>query len=207
MINVAIVDDDREVRDGIVLLINGTQNYRCVGAYGSAQEAVDRIPELDVQVVLKDINMPHMSGIECVVRLKNLQPSLQIMMLTSFEDDEKIFQSLVAGASGYLLKKTPPAKLLEAIEEIYHGGSPMSNQIARKVVETFQSGGNSSKEMIGLTQREQEILSHLAKGYRYKEIAEALFISVETVRTHLRNIYEKLHVRSRTEAVLKYLKK
>ncbi len=207
MINVAIVDDDREVRDGIVLLINGTQNYRCVGAYGSAQEAVDRIPELDVQVVLMDINMPHMSGIECVVRLKNLQPSLQIMMLTSFEDDEKIFQSLVAGASGYLLKKTPPAKLLEAIEEIYHGGSPMSNQIARKVVETFQSGGNSSKEMVGLTQREQEILSHLAKGYRYKEIAEALFISVETVRTHLRNIYEKLHVRSRTEAVLKYLKK
>ena len=207
MINVAIVDDDREVRDGIVLLINGTQNYRCVGAYGSAQEAVDRIPELDVQVVLMDINMPHMSGIECVVRLKNLQPSLQIMMLTSFEDDEKIFQSLVAGASGYLLKKTPPAKLLEAIEEIHHGGSPMSNQIARKVVETFQSAGNASKDTVGLTQREQEILSHLAKGYRYKEIADALFISVETVRTHLRNIYEKLHVRSRTEAVLKYLKK
>jgi len=207
MINVAIVDDDREVREGIALLINGTQNYRCVGAYGSAQEAVEKIPGLGVHVVLMDINMPHTTGIECVVRLKQLQPSLQIMMLTSFEDDEKIFQSLVAGASGYMLKKTPPAKLLEAIEEIYNGGSPMSNQIARKVVETFQSGGSASKDTTGLTQREQEILSHLAKGYRYKEIADTLFISVETVRTHLRNIYEKLHVRSRTEAVLKYLKK
>jgi DNA-binding NarL/FixJ family response regulator len=207
MINVAIVDDDREVREGIALLINGTQNYRCVGAYGSAQEAIEQIPRLEVHVVLMDINMPHTSGIECVVRLKHLQPSLQIMMLTSFEDDEKIFQSLVAGASGYLLKKTPPAKLLEAIEELHNGGSPMSNQIARKVVETFQPWGNASKDTVGLTQREQEILSHLAKGYRYKEIADALFISVETVRTHLRNIYEKLHVRSRTEAVLKYFNK
>ena len=154
-----------------------------------------------------DINMPNTSGIECVAKLKALQPTLQIMMLTSFEDNEKIFQSLIAGASGYLLKKTPPTKLLEAIDELHNGGSPMSNQIARKVVETFRTQPVGSKDTVGLTEREQEILSHLAKGYRYKEIADTLFISVETVRTHLRNIYEKLHVRSRTEAVLKYFNK
>jgi DNA-binding NarL/FixJ family response regulator len=207
MITVAIVDDDKDVRDGIAVLINGTAGYQCVGAYSNAEEAVDQIPRFAIDVVLMDINMPQVSGIECVTKLKLRQPSLQIMMLTSFEDDEKIFQSLLAGASGYLLKKTPPAKLLEAIEEIHNGGSPMSNQIARKVVETFQRGKSVADETIGLTQREQEILSHLAKGYRYKEIADALFISVETVRTHLRNIYDKLHVRSRTEAVLKYLKR
>ncbi|HTX18193.1 MAG TPA: response regulator transcription factor [Bacteroidota bacterium] len=207
MIRVVIVDDDAEVRDGIAFLINGTQGYRCVGSYGSAQEALEHVPRLEVDVVLMDINMPNTSGIECVAKLKQERPALQIMMLTAFEDDEKIFQSLVAGASGYLLKKTPPAKLLEAIEELHHGGSPMSSQIARKVVETFQWGRSSAKETVDLTEREHEILSHLAKGYRYKEIADALFISVETVRTHLRNIYEKLHVRSRTEAVLKYLKK
>ena len=207
MITVAIVDDDKDVRDGIAVLINGTGGYQCVGAYASAEEAIDQIPKAAIDVVLMDINMPQVSGIECVTKLKQRQPSLQIMMLTSFEDDDKIFQSLLAGASGYLLKKTPPAKLLEAIEEIHKGGSPMSNQIARKVVETFQRSASPQDETINLTQREQEILSHLAKGYRYKEIADTLFISVETVRTHLRNIYDKLHVRSRTEAVLKYLKR
>lgn len=207
MITVAIVDDDKDVRDGIAVLINGTSGYQCVGAYASAEEAIEQIPKSAIDVVLMDINMPQISGIECVTKLKLRQPSLQIMMLTSFEDDDKIFQSLLAGASGYLLKKTPPAKLLEAIEEIHKGGSPMSNQIARKVVETFQRSASPQDETINLTQREQEILSHLAKGYRYKEIADALFISVETVRTHLRNIYDKLHVRSRTEAVLKYLKR
>ncbi|HTR80466.1 MAG TPA: response regulator transcription factor [Bacteroidota bacterium] len=207
MIHVVIVDDDSEVRNGIAMLINGTHGYRCVGAYGNAQEALDQVPHLSVDVVLMDINMPNTSGIECVAKLKALQPTLQIMMLTSFEDNEKIFQSLIAGASGYLLKKTPPTKLLEAIDELHNGGSPMSNQIARKVVETFRTQPVGSKDTVGLTEREQEILSHLAKGYRYKEIADTLFISVETVRTHLRNIYEKLHVRSRTEAVLKYFNK
>ena len=143
MITVAIVDDDKDVRDGIAILINGTSGYQCVGAFSGAEQALDQIPRLAIDVVLMDINMPQISGIECVTKLKLLQPSLQIMMLTSFEDDEKIFQSLLAGASGYLLKKTPPAKLLEAIEEIYNGGSPMSNQIARKVVETFQRGGSA----------------------------------------------------------------
>lgn len=207
MITVAIVDDDKDVRDGIAVLINGTSGYQCVGAFASAEEAIGQIPKFAIDVVLMDINMPQTSGIECVTKLKLRQPSLQIMMLTSFEDDDKIFQSLLAGASGYLLKKTPPAKLLEAIEEIHKGGSPMSNQIARKVVETFQRSASAVNETVNLTQREQEILSHLAKGYRYKEIADTLFISVETVRTHLRNIYDKLHVRSRTEAVLKYLKR
>ena len=154
-------------------------------------------------VVLMDINLPRMSGIECTRRLKERQPDVPIMMLTIYEDDEKIFDSLTAGASGYLLKKTPPAKLLDAILELHNGGSPMSSRIARKVVETFRALGTSSKEIENLSKRESEILSHLAKGYRYKEIADTLFISIETVRTHIRNIYEKLHVRSRSEAVLK----
>ena len=143
MITVAIVDDDKDVRDGIAVLINGTSGYQCVGAFASAEEAIGQIPKFAIDVVLMDINMPQTSGIECVTKLKLRQPSLQIMMLTSFEDDDKIFQSLLAGASGYLLKKTPPAKLLEAIEEIHKGGSPMSNQIARKVVETFQRSASA----------------------------------------------------------------
>ena len=207
MITVSIVDDDREVRDGIAQLINGTTGFRCIGLHETGAEALEHIPGNGIDVVLMDINMPRMSGIECVKILKQREPSLQIMMLTSFEDDDKIFESLLAGASGYLLKKTPPAKLLEAIDELRNGGSPMSSSIARKVVEMFQTRDTPPGTTTTLTQREQEILSYLAKGYRYKEIADTLFISVETVRTHLRNISEKLHVRSRTEAVLKYLRK
>ena len=203
MINVAIVEDEDEVREGLAVLINGSEGFRCILTYPSAEKALPDILTNKPDVVLMDINLPGMSGIECTRKLKARQPDLPIMVLTVYDDDEKIFESLKAGASGYLLKKTPPAKLLEAILELHNGGSPMSSRIARKVVQAFQAMGPSSKDTENLSKREHEILSYLAKGYRYKEIAETLFISIETVRTHLRNIYEKLHVRSRSEAVLK----
>ncbi len=203
MINVAIVEDEDEVREGLAVLINGSDGFRCVQRYSSAEKALPEIVKNKADVVLMDINLPGMSGIECMRQLKAHQPDLPIMVLTVYDDDEKIFESLKAGASGYLLKKTPPVKILDAIVELYNGGSPMSSRIARKVVQTFQATSPSSEEAENLSKREHEILLYLAKGYRYKEIAEALFISIETVRTHLRNIYEKLHVRSRSEAVLK----
>ncbi len=207
IITVAIVEDLDDIRNGLAVLINGSQGFQCVGVFPNGEEALKEIPTLKPDVVLMDIDMPKMNGIDCIKALKQHLPTLQITMLTVFEDDEKIFQSLQAGASGYLLKKTQPAKLLEAIQELFDGGSPMSSQIARKVVATFQQPATVSNTAQTLSQREQEILSYLAKGFRYKEIADTLFISVETVRTHLRNVYEKLHVRSRTEAVLKYLNK
>jgi DNA-binding NarL/FixJ family response regulator len=185
------------------MLFNGSEGFRCVHTYSSAEKALPDIVKNKPDVVLMDINLPGISGIECTRQLKAHQPGLPIMVLTVYDDDEKIFESLKAGASGYLLKKTPPAKILEAIAELHNGGSPMSSRIARKVVQTFHAIGTSSEETENLSKREHEILIYLAKGYRYKEIAEALFISIETVRTHLRNIYEKLHVRSRSEAVLK----
>jgi DNA-binding NarL/FixJ family response regulator len=203
MINVAIVEDEDNVRKGLAALINGSEGFRCVLTYSSAEKALPELLKNSPNVVLMDLNLPGMSGIECIRRLKARQPALPIMVLTVYEDDDKIFESLRAGASGYLLKKTPPAKLLEAILDLQNGGSPMSSSIARKVVQTLQAMGPSSKEAENLSKREHEILAYLAKGYRYKEIADALFISIETVRTHLHNIYEKLHVRSRSEAVLK----
>jgi DNA-binding NarL/FixJ family response regulator len=203
MINVAIVEDEDNVRKGLAALINGSEGFRCVLTYSSAEKALPELLKNSPNVVLMDLNLPGMSGIECIRRLKARQPALPIMVLTVYEDDDKIFESLRAGATGYLLKKTPPAKLLEAILDLQNGGSPMSSSIARKVVQTLQAMGPSSKEAENLSKREHEILAYLAKGYRYKEIADALFISIETVRTHLHNIYEKLHVRSRSEAVLK----
>jgi DNA-binding NarL/FixJ family response regulator len=207
IINVAIVEDNNKIREGLAAIIDGSEGFRCKAKYESAEEALRKLPEENPEVVLMDINLPGMSGIECVIRLKEILPNVQVMMLTVYEDDEVIFKSLVAGATGYILKRTPPAELLEAIQEIHGGGSPMSDQIARKVVQAFQQMGKSSKETENLSERENEILSYLSKGYYDKEIADKLFLSVKTVRTHLRNIYKKLHVRSRTEAVLKYLQK
>lgn len=207
IITVSIVEDSTEIRQGLCALIGGSAGFSCMGLYADGSEALENIPHQTPDVVLMDIDMPKMNGIECIYKLKKVIPHLQIMMLTVFEDDEKIFKSLQAGASGYLLKKTSPAKLLEAIEELYNGGSPMSGQIARKVIQVFQKSTESNREKDGLSKRENEILSFLAKGHRYKEIADELFISVETARTHIHKIYEKLHVRSRTEAVLKYLNK
>jgi DNA-binding NarL/FixJ family response regulator len=206
-INVAIVEDIDDIREGLAALINGSEKFRCAVAYANAEAALEQLPELEPDIVLMDIGLPGMSGIECIQRLKAQCPQLQIMMLTIYEDDEKIFDSLKAGATGYILKKTPPARLLEAIQDLHNGGSPMSSQIARKVVQTFQQNHQPAPAAEQLSKREQEILAYLAKGHLYKEIAATLHISVETVRTHLRNVYEKLHVRTRTEAVLKYLQK
>lgn len=206
-IKVAIIEDNERIREGLATIIDGSGGFECSAAYESAEEALRKLPAYNADVVLMDIQLPGMSGIECVEKLKERRPELQIMMLTVYEDDEKVFKSLVAGATGYILKRTPPAELLDAIRELHDGGSPMSDQIARKVVQAFQQVGKSSKETENLSEREVEILAYLAKGYHDKEIADHFFLSVKTVRTHLRNIYQKLHVRSRTEAVLKYLRK
>lgn len=206
-IKVAIVEDSDKIREGLTGIIDGSDGFECSAAYESAEEALRFLPAYKPDVVLMDIQLPRMSGIECVEKLKVQNPDIQVMMLTVYEDDEKVFKSILAGASGYILKRTPPAELLEAIRELHEGGSPMSDQIARKVVQAFQQMGKSSKETENLSSREMEILSYLARGYNDKEIADKLFLSIKTVRTHLRNIYKKLHVRSRTEAVLKYLRK
>jgi DNA-binding NarL/FixJ family response regulator len=206
-IRVAIVEDIKKIREGIASLIDGSDGFQCTELYESAEEALRCIPANHPDVVLMDIKLPRMSGIECVEKLKERTPNLEIMMLTSFEDNDKVFKSIVAGASGYILKSTPPAELLKAIRDIHEGGSPMSDQIARKVIQAFRKMGTSSKETENLSERETEILSYLAKGYQDKEIADTLFLSIKTIRTHLRNIYQKLHVRSRVEAVLLFLKK
>jgi DNA-binding NarL/FixJ family response regulator len=206
-IRIAVVEDDKTVREGLQMLLNGSPGYSCVAAYGTGEDALAGIPETRPDVVLMDINLPGINGIECILKLKAQDLPLLFIMLTVFEDPDAIFQSLSAGACGYLLKHTPPVKLLEAIKEVYRGGSPMSGEIARKVVQSFQHNPTKTNTSENLTKREEEILGFLAQGYFYKEIAGLLFISVETVRTHIRNIYEKLQVRTRTEAILKYLEK
>lgn len=202
-IRVALVEDDPDVRAGLELLLNTSACSVCAGAFSSAEEALKSLPAIQASIVLMDINLPGMSGIECIRRLKSLVPGVQIMMLTVFEDHDRIFESLSAGASGYLLKQTPPAKLLDAISELSQGGAPMSSQIARRVVEVFQQPANPEDKASVLSPREKEIIALLAKGFLYKEIANELGLSVETIRTHIHNIYEKLHVRTRTEAVMK----
>ena len=204
-ITVAIVEDDPCIRESLMVLINGTPGFRCVGGFANAESALLRLPEVNPEVILMDIFLPKLSGIECVRQLKTRLPSVQIVMLTGFEDDELVFDSLAAGASGYLLKRTAPARILEAIDEVRSGGSPMSSYVARKVVQTFQKAAQPAQPEFSISQREEEILALLAKGRRYKEIADSLAISIDTVRTHVRRIYEKLHVHSRTEAVVKFL--
>ena len=178
---------------------------RCLHAYANGEEALQGMSTATPDVVLMDINLPGMSGIQCVAQLKERLPKLQVLMLTMYEDRDLIFDSLRAGASGYLLKNMPPVELVEAVEQVHAGGSPMSMQIARKVVSHFQRIKQPSSEMEQLTKREHEILALLAKGYLYKEIADQLGISLSTVRAHLHAVYEKLHVQSRTEAVVKFL--
>jgi DNA-binding NarL/FixJ family response regulator len=207
MITVCIVEDDQRVRESLAVLINGTENVRCTATYSTGEAALVDVARKKPDVVLMDINLPGISGIECVRKLKAQMPKLQILMLTMYEDDDNVFQSLVAGASGYLVKRTSPAELLKAIEEVHSGASPMSGKIARTVVQYFQSLRKAEPRAEYLSPREEEILNLLVKGYRYKEIADALSISFETVRSHLKNIYDKLHVHSRTEAVVKYLNK
>lgn len=206
-IRIAVVEDDKTVREGLQMLLNGSPGFSCVAAYGNGEDAVAGLPAAKPDVVLMDINLPGISGIGCILALKEQKVPMQFIMLTVFEDADDIFHSLSAGATGYLLKQTPPVKLLEAIQDVYRGGSPMSGEIARKVVQSFQHHLPNYASANSLTKREDEILSYLVKGYFYKEIAGLLFISVETVRTHIRNIYEKLQVRTRSEAILKYLNK
>lgn len=210
-IQVALVEDDPGVRANLAAILNGASGFCCQAAYPDAGAALKGIPTNRPDVVLMDINLPGMLGTECVRQLKALSPNLPVLMLTVYDDSERIFESLMAGATGYLLKRTPREKLLEAIREVHSGGAPMSRQIARRVVQFFQDFDRSpattprTPELGALTEREQQVLASLAKGLIYKEIADTLGISFETVRTHVRSIYEKLHVHSRTEAVLKYL--
>ncbi len=206
-IRVSIVEDDQKIREGLVILLEGSPGFRCVSAYESGEEAVEDIILKDPDIVLMDINLPGMSGIECVRKIKVFSPKIQILMLTVYEDTERVFQALEAGAGGYLLKRIPAAELLAGIADIYHGGAPMTAQVARKVVHYFHKFEKKPDGIETLSKREMEILDHLSKGLTYHEIGEALFISKETVHTHLRKIYEKLQVRSRSEAIVKYLNK
>jgi RNA polymerase sigma factor (sigma-70 family) len=202
---VCIIEDQKETREMLSILIGGSDGYCCVGAFESAEQAITSIPPLFPNVVLVDIQLPNQSGIECVKQLKLECPGTQFIMCTSIEDTETIFAALAAGASGYITKSTSPLKILEAITDAYQGGSPMSSQIARKVVSFFQRDEKArrNEELEKLSVREKEILELLSEGFRYKEIADKLFISIATVRKHIQNIYEKLQVNSRTDALNK----
>jgi DNA-binding NarL/FixJ family response regulator len=206
-ITVAIVEDDPLILENLSRLIQETPGFRCVAVFPNAEQALLQIPRNPPDVVLMDLNLPGVSGVECVRRLKKLLPKLQILVLTVYEDSEKVFAALKAGAGGYLLKRTSPDKLLEAIRDIQQGGAPMSSHIARQVVQSFQRSARSTPEVETLSPREEEILYLVSGGYHNKEIASRLSISLETVRVHLRNIYEKLHVHSRSEAVVKLFQK
>jgi DNA-binding NarL/FixJ family response regulator len=202
MIKVAIVEDIKDIREGLQLLINSNEGFSCINTYSSAEEALEGLPLMLPDVVLMDIHLPGLSGIEAVRRLKPQFHSVQFIMSTVYEDDENIFESLKAGATGYLLKKISPDKILQAITEVYNGGSPISAEIARKVIGAFQKK-DPINEANELTPKEKEILKALSKGLRYKEIALEMQISIDTVRTHVRHIYEKLQVQSRMDAVNK----
>jgi DNA-binding NarL/FixJ family response regulator len=200
-IKVAIVEDELEIREGIELVLNESSNFFCVGAYSSAENLLKNIYVTNPEIVLMDIGLPGMSGIECLEQIKTLNIPVSVVMLTIFEDDERIFNSILSGADGYLLKKTTPIKLVESLYDLHNGGSAMNPQIARRVLEMFRA--KSNKEYDGLSDREMDVLNQLIKGYTYKQVADKLFISSETVRGHLKNIYKKLQVHSKTEALTK----
>ena len=206
-ISVAIVEDNHDIRNALEQIIDMADGYTLAGSCVNGEEAVLNIPIYKPHVVLMDINLGGINGIEVVRILKEDQPDILFMMCTVYEEDEKIFEALSAGASGYILKKTAPGKLLESIRELYQGGAPMSSQIARKVVAAFQNkpvSTDTSGRLDELTNREKEILEQLSKGLMYKEIAAQLFLSAETVRKHVYHIYEKLHVTNRVEAVNRF---
>jgi DNA-binding NarL/FixJ family response regulator len=209
MINVAIVEDNDTIREGLSALVNGTTGYKSVGAYRDCESFLAKLETLDVNVVLMDIALPGMNGIEGVKSAKKVKPDIDILMLTIYEDSEKVFDALCAGACGYLVKKTPPSKLLEAINDVYEGGSPMSSQIARQVITAFKESKDVKDESpdYKLSSREKEVITLLASGNNYQQIADQLFISVDTVRHHIKNIYKKLHVHTQSEAVAKAIRK
>lgn len=206
-ITVSIVEDNDQLRATLARVINRADGFRCLGQYPTAEAALESLPQERPNVVLMDINLPGMSGVECVRRLKELAADTQVVMLTVYEDTENIFNALAAGASGYLLKRTTSAELLTALREVVRGGSPMTTHIARKVVQSFQRVGPSAQSTENLSEREQQVLDCLSQGFLYKEIADKLGISYETVHTYIRRIYEKLQVRTRTEAVAKFLRR
>lgn len=200
------MEDDDWIRENLAAEIRQAQGFACLAAYATAEEALSRIPAQAPDVLLVDINLPKMNGIECVRQVKGLVPSCQVLMLTVYEDSERIFNSLLAGASGYLLKRTPRTEILQAILDVHEGKSPMTGHIARKVVQYFNQRGRNNTEIEKLSAREREVLEHLAQGVPYKEIADVLSLSIDTIRIHVKGIYSKLHVHSRGEAVAKYLR-
>ena len=202
-INIAIVEDDDDIRHSLVEIIAASTALNCIAAFPNAEEFIESFKHLKLDVVLMDINLPGITGIEAVSILKKQKPTVQFLMCTSYDEPQKTFDSLCAGATGYLLKNSTAEKIFEAIKEIHAGGSPMSPQIARLVVGTFNQQQKQDTLLQSFSQREQEILTLLSKGFQYKEIADKLSLSVETIRTYVRNIYEKLQVHSRTDAVNK----
>ena len=206
-ITISIVEDNDQLRGTLARVLNRAEGFQCISHFANAEDALKALPNEKPDVVLMDINLPGMNGVECVRQLKQLCPKTQVIMLTVYEDTENIFNALAAGATGYMLKRTPQAELLEAIREVHRGGSPMTTHIARKVVLSFQQTAAIAQPSEVLSPREQEVLDCLAQGFLYKEIAEKLGISYETVHTYIRRIYEKLQVRTRTEAVAKFLRR
>lgn len=206
-ITVSIVEDIAEVRESMERLIQNSTDFLLIGSYSNAELAEKELPKQTPDIVIMDINLPGKSGIECIAGIKEHCPGSQFIMFTIFEDDQKVFDALEAGASGYLLKKTPKEKILEGLKELHQGGSPMSTQIARKVIQVFQKSKSMNEEAASLTKKEKEILDLLSKGFLYKEIAEKTVITANTVKQHIHNIYEKLHVQNRTEAINKVYKR
>jgi len=214
-LNISIVEDNDKLRATLAKVIDRAEGFRCVSNHGTAEDALAELPRIKPEVVLMDINLPGMNGVECVRKLKTLLPQTQVIMLTVYEDTENIFNALAAGANGYLLKRTPTKELMEAIREVQRGGSPMTTHIARMVVQSFQkattsvppAGNSPGGDLADLSEREQQVLDLLAQGLIYKEIADKLNIGYETVHTYIRRIYEKLQVRTRTEAVAKFLQR
>ncbi len=205
-VSVAIIEDEKEIRQSLQVLINGSEGFTCVHTFSNAEDAIRNIPELHLDVILTDINLPGQSGIDCINLLKPRCPNTHFLICTSFDDSENVFRALKAGATGYLTKTIQPSKLLDAIMDAYHGGSPMNSHIARMVVTSFSESSRNS-ELEKLSGREKEILDLLSKGLRYKEIADRLYLSTETVRTHIRNIYGKLQVNSRMDALNKVFRR
>jgi DNA-binding NarL/FixJ family response regulator len=205
MTKIAIVEDNRVIRESLAEFVQADSELECVCTCGTAEEALKLIPKLKPEIVLMDIQLPDISGIDCTIQLKQVMPAVQIIMVTVYEDTERIYKALRAGACGYLLKRCKPEELLAAIREVRAGGAPMSREIARKVITSFQEPVASAAEVEGLSPREREILELLAAGFPNKEIASRVGLTDGTVRWHLRHVYNKLHVRSRTEAALKFL--
>lgn len=204
-IRVAMIEDDEEIRSNLGEAIAAHRDFRLVGSFRDAESALKSLPEAKPRVVLTDINLPGMDGVQCVRRLKAVMPDTEFIMLTVYQDSLLLFQSLMAGASGYLLKRISPDKLLQAIREVCAGGAPMTPGIARQIVQHFQQAPSPTSDLARLTPREKDVLDQLARGFGYKEVADNLHIGTGTLQTHVHNIYEKLQVHSRTEAVVKYL--